>query len=146
MGHENRADGTATPYASGVRSPGGIGYDAEGNLYYTDNQGVWNGTSCLKHVVEKKFTGCPIGNVYYKDAPNMGPQPNDPINQSRIVKERERIPELVPPAVQFPHGVVGQSPTAVISDHTAGKFGPFAGQVSSVSRPILKCSGSFWKP
>jgi len=37
------ADGTATPYASGVRSPGGIGYDAEGNLYYTDNQGVWNG-------------------------------------------------------------------------------------------------------
>ena len=151
------ADGTATPYASGVRSPGGIGYDAEGNLYYTDNQGVWNGTSCLKHVVEKKFTGCPIGNVYYKDAPNMGPQPPDPVNQSRIVVERERIPELVPPAVQFPHGVVGQSPTAVLSDHTSGKFGPFAGQVfvgeqthSEVQRVFLETvngvrQGAVWE-
>ena len=39
------------------------------------------------------------------------------------------IPELVPPAVQFPHGEIGQSPTAIIPDHTQGKFGPFAGQV-----------------
>jgi len=150
-------DGSWSPYASGVRSPGGIGYDSEGNIYYTDNQGVWNGTSCLKHVVEGKFTGCPIGNVFYKNAPNMGPQPKDPVSGSRIVKERELIPELVPPAVQFPHGEIGQSPTAVIPDHTEGKFGPFAGQVfvgeqthSEVQRVFLETvngvrQGAVWE-
>lgn len=150
-------DGSWSPYASGVRSPGGIGYDSVGNIYYTDNQGVWNGTSCLKHVVEGKFTGCPIGNVFYKNAPNMGPQPKEPVSGSRIVKERELIPELVPPAVQFPHGEIGQSPTAIISDHTQGKFGPFAGQVlvgeqthSEVQRVFLETvngvrQGAVWE-
>ena len=35
----------------------------------------------------------------------------------------------MPPAVVFPHAKVGQSPTGIIHDHTAGKFGPFANQV-----------------
>jgi hypothetical protein len=46
-----------------------------------------------------------------------------------MVIERERFPDLVPPAVVLPHGKVGQSPTGVIYDQTGGKFGPFAGQV-----------------
>ena len=29
----------------------------------------------------------------------------------------------------LPHALLGQSPTAVITDHSGGKFGPFAGQV-----------------
>ncbi len=150
-------EGEAIPSVSGIRSPGGIGYDAEGNLYYTDNQGLWNGTSCLKHLVPGKFTGNPTGNKYYKDAPHMGPQPVTPNNKSRIVIERERIPELIPPAVHLPHAKVGQSPTAIITDHSNGKFGPFANQVlvgeqthSEVQRVYLETvnglrQGAVWK-
>lgn len=122
-------DGKMVPTASGVRSPGGIGFNAAGDAFYTDNQGKWNGTSCLKHAKPGGFTGCPTGNIFYKDAPHMGPRPTEPKSGSRIHTERKRIPQLVPPAVQFPHGIVGQSPTAIITDHTQGKFGPFANQV-----------------
>src|SRR5690606_26582260 len=42
---------------------------------------------------------------------------------------RERIKEFIPPAVIFPHGKVGHSPTAVIPDMTDGKFGPWGRQI-----------------
>lgn len=122
-------DGTTTPFASGVRSPGGIGYNKEGDVFYTDNQGFWNGTSCLKHLKKGSFTGNPTGNIYYKDAPHMGKQPKDPINGSTIAAELKRIPQFTPPAVQIPHGKVGQSPTGIITDLTDGKFGPFVEQL-----------------
>ncbi|MFN9027047.1 MAG: hypothetical protein ACK5VX_12740, partial [Akkermansiaceae bacterium] len=41
-------DGKMIPTCSGIRSPGGIGFNAEGDVFYTDNQGVWNGSSSLK--------------------------------------------------------------------------------------------------
>ena len=37
-------DGTTIPTCSGIRSPGGIGMNAKGDVFYTDNQGPWNGT------------------------------------------------------------------------------------------------------
>lgn len=150
-------DGTTTPFASGIRSPGGIGYNDKGDLFYTDNQGMWNGTSCLKHLKPGSFTGNPAGNIFYKDAPNMGKQPQDPVDKSRIVTEAEKIPEYVPPAIQIPHGKVGQSPTAVITDHTDGKFGVFQNQLligeqthSQVQRIYLEkvngvYQGAVWK-
>ncbi len=150
-------DGTTTPFASGVRSPGGIGYNNKGDIFYTDNQGMWNGTSCLKHLKQGSFTGNPAGNIFYKDAPNMGKQPLEPKDKSRIATQAERIPEFVPPAVQIPHGKVGQSPTAIITDHTNGKFGPFQNQLligeqthSQVQRVYLEqvngvYQGAVWK-
>ncbi len=99
-----KPDGTITPFASGIRSPGGIGFNDKGDIFYTDNQGMWNGTSCLKHLKQGSFTGNPAGNIFYKDAPNMGKQPLEPKDKSRIVTEAARIPEYVPPAVQIPHG------------------------------------------
>ena len=150
-------DGTTTPIASGVRSPGGIGFNHQGDVFYTDNQGLWNGTSCLKHLKPGHFTGNPTGNKYYKDAPHMGEQPLSPINQSRIVTQAARIPQFVPPAVQIPHGKVGQSPTAIITDDSKGKFGPFSTQLligeqthSQVNRIFLEkvngvYQGAVWK-
>jgi hypothetical protein len=41
----------------------------------------------------------------------------------------KRIPQLVPPAVVFPYKKMGQSASAVMPDRSAGKFGPFAGQL-----------------
>lgn len=120
-------EGEMTPFASGVRSPGGIGYNAAGDLFYTDNQGPWNGSSALKWINEGGFMGSPAGNKYHILA--KLPEPPTPQNESRIITERQKDPRITPPAVVFPHGRVGQSPTAVITDTTEGKFGPFAGQV-----------------
>lgn len=122
-------DGKSIPEVSGIRSPGGIGFNMEGDVFYCDNQGVWNGSSSLKHLKPGGFVGNPSGNVFWDRAPNMGKRPPEPNNKSRIETERKRIPQLVPPAVWLPHGKLGQSPTGIIPDHTKGAFGPFAGQV-----------------
>ncbi len=121
--------GDMIPTCSGIRSPGGIGFNAAGDVFYTDNQGPWNGSSSLKWLKPGSFQGNPQGNTYYSDAPNMGKRPADPKDPSRILAERKRIPELVPPAVIFPHAKVGQSPAGFVTDTTGGKFGPWDNQL-----------------
>ena len=126
-------EGKLLPTASGVRSPGGVGFNAEGDVFYTENQGAWNGSSSLKWIKPGSFQGNPNGNVYYPFSEGaVGKPPVDPPyteEGSRMVTERANIPELVPPAVIFPHQKVGNSPTGIVPDLSGGKFGPFAGQV-----------------
>jgi len=122
-------EGKTIPAASGLRSPGGIGLNARGDLFYTDNEGVWNGSSSLKWLKPGSFQGNPQGNKFYEDTDAIGPRPPDPVDKSRIVDERERIPQFVPPAVIFPHAAVGRSPTGIAVDSADGKFGPFAEQL-----------------
>jgi hypothetical protein len=119
-----KPDGTMTPTCSGIRSPGGIGFDAEGAVYYTDNQGPWHGSSTLQYLVPGSFQGHPGGNHWYSQAPNMGPEPIKPNDNSRMVTERERIKELVPPAVYLVHGKVGNSPTFIAERYDAGEVWP----------------------
>ena len=57
-------DGKMIPTASGLRSPGGIGFNAEGDTFMTDNQGTWNGSSSLKWLKPGSFQGNPEGNKY----------------------------------------------------------------------------------
>jgi len=121
--------GTAIPTASGVRSPGGIGTNSLGDMFYTDNQGPWNGTSGLKHLAPGAFVGNPSGNPWYKLAPNMGPRPPEPLSGSRMHLEAAKIPELIPTAVYFPYNKMGQSASGLINDATGGKFGPFQNQL-----------------
>jgi len=115
------------PTCPGIRSPGGIGFNHLGDCFYTDNQGLWNGSSALKWLKPNSFQGNPSGNKY---APllNLETPPN-PKDGSRMVIERAKDPRIMPPAVILPHGKIGQSPTAVIYDSSEGKFGPFQNQV-----------------
>ncbi len=126
-------DGKLIPTASGVRSPGGVGFNAEGEAFYTENQGPWNGSSSLKWIKPGSFQGNPNGNVFFEFAGGAaGERPLDPPyteQGSRIVKERERIAQFIPPAVVLPHQKVGNSPTGIVPDFSQGKFGPFTGQV-----------------
>lgn len=122
-------EGKMIPTCSGIRSPGGIGFNAEGDCFYTDNQGVWNGSSSLKWLKPGSFQGNPDGNKFYDLAPAMGKRPVSPNDGSRIETERRRIKELIPPAVVFPHAKVGHSPTGIVADTTGGKFGPWEKQV-----------------
>ncbi len=122
-------DGRLEPSAAGIRSPGGMGTDRNGDIYYTDNQGRWHGSSCLKWLQPGKFYGTHNGNVWYPKAPHMGPAPVASSQaESRIELERPRMPMFVPPAVVFPHGIVGNSPSGIICDRTAA-LGPFKDQL-----------------
>lgn len=123
-------EGKLIPTCSGVRSPGGIGMNSVGDVFYTDNQGPWNGTCELKHLIPGKFVGHPGGNRWYEIAePVMGPRPEDPESGSRFMVEAKKIPEYEPPAILFPYNKMGKSASGVVCDTTGGKFGPFAGQM-----------------
>jgi hypothetical protein len=123
-------DGKLIPTCSGIRSPGGIGANVAGDMFYTDNQGPWNGTCGLKHLIPGKFVGHPGGFKWYDLASSvMGPRPKEPQSGSRFMVEAGKIPEFEPPAILFPYGKMGQSASGIAADGTNGKFGPFAGQV-----------------
>ncbi len=128
-------DGKSEPVASGIRSPGGIGFAPDGEAFYTDNQGPWNGSSSLKHLKVGSFQGNPTGFNSFEAAAKRGiatgpvaKKPAVPKSGSRIDTERGNVEEFVPPAVVLPHGIVGHSPTGMCFDLT-GKFGPFKGQL-----------------
>ena len=123
-------DGTVTPTTSGIRSPGGIGFNAEGDVFYTDNQGPWNGTCGLKHLIPGKFVGHPGGFKWYELAKTvLGDAPQTPKDNSRMMVEADKIPELEPTAVLFPYDKMGKSASGIACDTTGGKFGPFAEQL-----------------
>lgn len=141
-----KPDGTMVPTCSGIRSPGGVGFDAVGDAYYVDNQGPWHGSCTLQHLVPGSFQGHPGGNIWYDKAPNMGPRPIDPIPEAymgdrkrgqkdghvdvdRMVLERKRIKELLPPVVYMVHGKIGNSSSFIVCDESKGKFGPFQNQL-----------------
>lgn len=122
-------DGELIPTTSGIRSPGGMAFNADGETFYTDNQGPWNGTCSLKHLIPGKFAGHPGGFQWYQLAESaMGQKPQEPKSGSRFVTEADKIPEYEPPAVLFPYKKMGQSASGIACDLTNGKFGPFGGQ------------------
>jgi len=124
-----KPDGSMVPTCSGIRSPGGIGFDAAGEVYFTDNQGPWHGACTLQHLIPGTFQGHPGGFKWYDKAPNMGPRPEEPASPSRMVAERVKIKELVPPAVYLTYGPMGNSSSFVVCDLSNGKFGPFQKQL-----------------
>jgi hypothetical protein len=138
-----KPDGSTVPTCSGIRSPGGIGTNAEGDMFYTDNQGPWNGTCGLKHLKPGGFMGHTDGNRWYSIAADvMGPRPKNPTSGSRMLVEEKRVPELVPTAIMFPYNKMGQSASGIITDMTKGKFGPFAGQMfvgDQTHSTVMRC-------
>ena len=151
-------DGRSEPIACGIRSPGGIGFAPDGECFYTDNQGPWNGSSSLKHLKVGSFQGHPIGNNAFDTAAKKGislgvlrKRPAEPKSGSRIDAERGTVEEYVPPAVILPHGILGQSPTGMCFDQS-GKFGPCRGQMfvaeqsySLLQRVFLEKVNGVWQ-
>jgi azurin len=145
-------EGKMTPFATGMRSPCGIGM-VDGQFFYADNQGDWMGSGAVFHVEKGDFTGHPAGlrwanhpespvkltvpELYAKVDPRMakpGEAPtkpeNDPKDKGTPFFELEKqFPSVKTPAVWLPHGILGISTSEVIVDETNGSFGPFAGQL-----------------
>lgn len=146
-------DGTLEPWATGMRSPCGPGM-IDGELFYTDNQGDWQGSGGVFHVTKGSFTGHPAGlrwtnlpgspvkltteQLYAKVDPRQFKREGAYVKPENIMDEKdpamffqlkEFFPETRLPAVWLPHGMLGISNSEIITDDTKGKFGPFAGQV-----------------
>lgn len=122
-------EGETVPIASGLRSPGGLGPNETGDLFYIESQGPWNSACSLKAVSEGSFHGHPVSFNWYPYAPNLGEAPNKPESGGRLVDELERVPELTPYAVVFPYIRMGRSIMGFTVDQTGGKFGPFENQM-----------------
>ncbi|MFP5080414.1 plastocyanin/azurin family copper-binding protein [Pedobacter sp. JCM 36344] len=123
-------EGVLTPFASGYRSPAGIGTNSKGELFYTENQGGWVGTGYITQVQKDNFFGHPSGlksadkpgstlKTRISDIPTDNPLFHDAV---------KRVPGMKLPSVRLPHGILGISLSGLVEDHTNGGFGPFAGQ------------------
>lgn len=144
-------DGKMTPFAAGMRSPCGIGM-VDGQFFYGDNQGDWQGSGFISHVEEGDFMGHPVS-LAWADRPEspvkmrkemiyskVDPRDNPRVKPEYVKNEPmttiyEMATKTYPnmgiksPAVWLPHGVLGVSTSEIISDETKGGFGPFTGQV-----------------
>lgn len=128
--------GKATPLVSGIRSPGGVGFNAAGDCFYTDNQGPWNGACKLQWLKPGSFAGHPDGLRWFDEPATKAAvaaaglkKPAQPKSESRMYEEAKRIPELLLPAVYFPYQKMGQSASGIACDVSGGKFGPFKEQL-----------------
>lgn len=145
-------DGQMTPYATGFRSPCGLGM-IDGELFYTDNQGDWVGSGGVWQVKKGDFIGHPAG-LRWTNMPNspvkltteelyalVDPRrnknaqgryikPENVVNEKfvTLAEVKEKIPTLRLPAVILPHGVLGISNSEIVTI-PEGSFGPFAGQL-----------------
>jgi hypothetical protein len=122
-------DGKMIPVCSGLRSPAGVGPNAEGEMFVIESQGPWNGCCSLKHLKEGAFLGHPASYNWYPYAPGLKAPELAPVSGSRMGVEKRRIRELVPPAVKFPYIRMGRSISGFRVNQTGGKFGPFDNQI-----------------
>lgn len=122
-------DGESVPIASGLRSPGGLGENESGALFYTESQGPWNSSCSLKAITEGSFHGHPVSFNWYPFAPHLGEAPEVPESGTRVIIQKERVPELTPYAVVFPYIRMGRSIMGFEVDRTGGRFGPFEDQI-----------------
>ncbi|MGJ8633104.1 MAG: PQQ-dependent sugar dehydrogenase [Luteolibacter sp.] len=110
--------GEMTPWASGFRSPNGLGFDADGELYVSDNQGDWLGTSKLHHVEKGKFYGHPASLPWTEGY-------DGPASIELTPAELEKM--RTPAAVWFTQNTMANSPTQPIL--IPDGFGEFGGQM-----------------
>jgi hypothetical protein len=107
-------DGALQPVCGGLRSPNGLGSNAAGDMFYTDNQGDWVGTNKLSHMEFGDWHGHPASSNWYVQA---GLEP--PSGETDFKR----------PAIWFPYDRMGRSASDIVLDDTDGRFGPFTGQL-----------------
>ena len=145
-------DGKLEPWATGVRSPCGLGM-IDGELFYTDNQGDWIGSGGLWQVKKGDFMGHPAGlrwtglsnspvklttaELYAKVDPRQKRnaqgryiKPENVVNEkfTTLLEVKKTVPELRLPAVWLPYAILGISTSEPVKI-PENAFGPFGGQI-----------------
>ena len=135
--------GEFVPVASGFRQPNGLGFNREGALFATDNQGGWIGTSPLYHVTPGSFYGHPSSLNWHPDFEGINPVDIE-------VETLARLRKL--PAIQIPQNDMAGSLGQPLEDRTGGGFGPYSGQMfiadwtyPRIHRVYLEKVGGTWQ-
>ena len=136
-------DGKMEPWATGMRSPCGLGI-IDGEFFYSDNQGDWIGSGGIWHVKKGSFTGHPGGLVWADKLPNSPIQLTTDALYAKVDQRKKRnvnglyikpenvqeetpqyfyqlkgiLPNVQLPAVWLPHGVLGISNSEIMVDKT----------------------------
>jgi cytochrome c551/c552 len=161
-------DGRMEPWATGMRSPCGLGI-IDGELFYTDNQGEYIASGGLWHVKKGDFMGHPAGldwagaanspvnlsanDIHAKvearriqDAEGKYVRPQNIENEKVITLAdvKKDVASIRLPAVWLPYGYLGISTAEPIAI-PENIFGPFGGQIlvadqgmSIISRVFLE--------
>jgi hypothetical protein len=121
--------GELQPMCAGMRSPCGLGANAAGEMFYTDQQGDWVATNALHHLRRGAF-------YHHAEALASAEEPGSPLTGITAVpngvpypEALRQFPQLTPPAVWFPYKKMGQSTTDILLIQGNGTFGPFDGQL-----------------
>jgi len=138
--------GKLKPISAGMRSPFGIGTNAAGDVFATDQQGNWWAAGPLIHLRKGAFHG-------HQDSLRDADRPESPLKGLAVkppkgittAQAMKQVKGYVPPAVWFPYNKIGNSTTGIRCDRTGGKFGPFEDQLfigeftmSFISRVFLE--------
>ena len=141
--------------AGGLRSPAGLEVSPWGELFYTDNQGEWCNNSKLSLIEVGDFHGHPYG-MTSASLPGslVDPLPEGLPKRSGtyMYDLKKDIPNFKMPSIWFPYIKMGNSPSGLKWDTSAGKFGPFSGQLfvgdqrgSNIMRVFLEKIGGHWQ-
>ncbi|MEX1048882.1 MAG: family 16 glycoside hydrolase [Akkermansiaceae bacterium] len=103
----NLATGEVNYLAGGLRTPNGLCFGPEGEIFQTDNQGAWLPSSRLNHLQQGHFYG------HYNITNDGG--------SSSLFSDQP----MTPPAVWFPQNEIANSPSQPLSIPD----GPFAGDL-----------------
>jgi hypothetical protein len=98
----NKASGAVSYVAGGLRTPNGIGWGPDGDMFVTDNQGGWLPSSKLVHIKQDRFF-------------NHYTNPDGPFDSRPVTK----------PVLWLPQNEIANSPSTPLQLTD----GPFAGQM-----------------
>jgi glucose/arabinose dehydrogenase len=136
------------PVSGGMRSPSGIGINAAGDAFFSEQQGNWNSAGGIHHMRQGAFHGH-ADSFAFCDLPGAPfAKPAEHVQRVPIGEAARRMPIYKPAAVWLPYRKMGMSCTDITLDDTGGKFGPFAGQffvgeftMSQINRVFLEKVG-----
>ena len=124
-------EGQMTPIATGLRSPAGFGFNANGDVFYAENQGDWIASGRITHLEEGDFAGNPAGLRWTDDtaSPLKMKRKYVPDSVGLMHEFAQNFASMKLPTVWFPHTIMGISTSDIVTDTTGGAFGPFVGQL-----------------
>ena len=125
-------EGKLSPIATGMRSPAGYGFNAQGDIFYTENQGDWVGSGRMTHIEVGDFVGHPEGLKWSQEPESPVKLNMEDIRDDEgysLYEYGERVPGVKAPSVWFPHTMMGISTSDVLLIENDQQLGPFAGQL-----------------
>ena len=123
-------DGQVTPYATGLRSPAGFGVNADGDVFYTENQGDWVGSGRMTHLELGDFAGNPAGLRWSGEIGSPVKLKVEDIDDTKnlsLYEYQNEVEGVKAPSVWFPHTLMGISTSDI--NFFSKKMGPFEGQM-----------------